>query len=143
MNGTSGFLAGYRKTISALQSFSGLDHWTKRGTLTQDAKKGLPSHPPNPGASRRTLSQARPRLCGGPSFHVSRITFHGSRERSENAAGGLFQHPCRSAVFYLPITIAYRFLNEHRHQFGTGARHLFPTKELPRMAPQFLLMTRF
>ncbi len=30
-----------------------------------------------------------------PSFHVSRLTFHGPCERSENAAGGLFQHPAR------------------------------------------------
>jgi hypothetical protein len=48
--------------------------------------KRRPSHPPNPGAPRRALSQARPQLRGYPSFHVSRLTFHGSWERSENAA---------------------------------------------------------
>jgi len=36
-----------------------------------------------------------------PSFYVSRLTFHGSRERSENAAGGRFQHPARCTRLWL------------------------------------------
>jgi hypothetical protein len=29
----------------------------------QDAQKGQTSHPPNPGAPRRAVPQARPQLC--------------------------------------------------------------------------------
>ena len=49
------------------------------------ARRDAPS--PKQGRS----SEADPRFT----FHVSRLTFHGSRERSENDAGGLFQHPAR------------------------------------------------
>jgi hypothetical protein len=61
----------------------------------QDAQKGQTSHPPNPGAPRRTLSHARPQLRSLPSFYVSHLTFHSSWERSENDAGGLFQQPAK------------------------------------------------
>jgi hypothetical protein len=61
----------------------------------QDAQKGQTSHPPNPGAPRRALSHARPQLRSLPSFYVSHLTFQGFWERSENAAGGLFQQPAK------------------------------------------------
>ena len=107
MNGTSGFHAGCGKTISAQQRFDGLHVWDKRRTPSQDAQKGRPARP----------QQAKWRcvLC----------SVRGASERSENAAGGLFQHPARSAVFYLPITITYRFLHEQQHQFGTSFWHDF------------------
>ena len=62
----------------------------------QDAQKAVTSHPPNPGAPRRAVPQARLQFFGCPSFYVSRFTFHGSSERGENAAGRLFQHPARN-----------------------------------------------
>lgn len=70
---------------------------------SQVAQKDQTSHPPNPGAPRRTLSQARPqgvgrlrRTCGG---YVAR------RHRTENAAGGLVQQPARPS----PVAPAHRF----------------------------------
>ena len=48
------------KTNSAQQNFDGLHVCDMRGTPSQDAQKGQTSHPPNPGAPRRALSQARP-----------------------------------------------------------------------------------
>ncbi len=121
MNGTSGFQAGYGKTISAHQSFDGLHVWDKSRTLQQDAQKGQTSHPPNPGASRRAYSQARPQQA---KWRCVLCSLRGASERSENAAGGLFQHPARNAVFYLPITITHRFLNGQRHKYKTGFWHL-------------------
>jgi hypothetical protein len=102
MNGTSGFLAGCGKTNSVQRSFTGLHVWDKSRTPQQDAQKGQTSHPPNPGTPRRTLFHARPQQAKGRCVLCS---VRGASERSENAAGGLFQHPARSAVFYLPITI--------------------------------------
>ena len=52
--------AGFGKTASIQQNFDGLRVWHDRGTLSQDAQKGQTSHPPNPGAPRRAVSQARP-----------------------------------------------------------------------------------
>ena len=82
----------------------------------QDAQKGQTSHPPNPGAPRRTLSHARPQQAKGRCVLCS---VRGASEQSENAAGGLFQHPARSAVFYLPPP-SYRLLYAQQPQFGTG-----------------------
>jgi hypothetical protein len=78
----------------------------------QDAQKGRPARP----------QQAKWRcvLCS-----VRRAS-----ERSENAAGGLFQHPARSAVFYLPITMTNRLLYEQQPQFRTGSWHLLRTHDL-------------
>ena len=112
MNGTSGFLAGCGKTISAQQSFDGLHIWDKRKTLPQDAQKGRSARPQQ--AKRRCV------LC----------SVRGASSRSENAAGGLFQHPARSAVFYLPITMTHRLLHEQRRQFGTISWHLHHTHYL-------------
>jgi filamentous hemagglutinin family protein len=78
----------------------------------QDAQKGRSARPQQ--AKRRCV------LC----------SVRGASERSENAAGGLFQHPARSAVFYLPITIVSRFLHEPRHQFGTGSERPLRTHDL-------------
>ena len=78
----------------------------------QDAQKGRPARPQQ--AKKRCV------LC----------SVRGASEQSENNAGGLFQHPARSAVFYIPITIAYQFLHEQRPQFGTGSSHLFRTHDL-------------
>jgi hypothetical protein len=123
MNGTSGFQAGCGKTISAQQRFDGLHVWDNRRTRSQDAQKGRPARP----------QQAKWRcvLCA-----VRRAT-----ERSENAAGELFQHPVRSAVFYLPITIAYRFQHEKRHQFVEGSWHLIRNRKLRHMTPQVRMTT--
>jgi hypothetical protein len=86
-------LAGCGQSISAQQNFNVLHVWNKKGTPPQDAQKFQTSHPPNPGAPRRAFSQARPQA---PRLTlVSRLTFHGSWERSENDAGGLFQDPAR------------------------------------------------
>jgi hypothetical protein len=83
----------------------------------QDAQKCRPARP----------QQAKGRcvLC----------SVRGASERSKNAAGGLFQHPARSAVFYLPPS-TNRLLHEQRPQFGTGAWHPLRTKELPLTATQ-------
>jgi len=39
-------------------------------------------------------------------------------------------------------SLLYRFFREHRHRFGSGAWHLYRTKELPLMVPHIRLMTR-
>jgi hypothetical protein len=111
-----------RKTISARQNFAGLHVRNTRRTSLQDAQKGQTSHPPNPGAPRRALSQARPQRvkgrggtyrtsCGpfaltmglGERKSPSSISYfretpppRGGSERCENAAGGLFQLPVRT-----------------------------------------------
>ena len=54
--------------------------------------KRRPYHPPNPGAPRRALSQARPQRAKRRCVHCS---VRGASERSEHVAGGLFQHPAR------------------------------------------------
>jgi hypothetical protein len=76
----------------------------------QDAQKGRPARP----------QQAKWRcvLCS-----VRRAS-----ERSENAAGGLFQHPARSAVFYLPPS-TNRLLHEQQPRFGTGSWNRFRTHD--------------
>jgi hypothetical protein len=93
----------------------------------QDAQKGQTSHPPNPGAPRRTLSHARPQQAKGRCVLCS---VRGASERSENAAGGLFQHPAKKCSRLSPDHHTYRFLQEQRHQFGTGAWHLLRTHDL-------------
>src|SRR6267143_5031534 len=50
----------------------------------------LPRQPLRPGTRLVPSKAAAPRLT-----HVSRLTFHGSWERRENDAGGLFQHLAR------------------------------------------------
>ncbi len=74
----------------------------------QDAQKGRPARP----------QQAKWRcvLC----------SVRGASERSENDAGGLFQHPARSAVVYLPITMTNRLLHNQRPQFGKEPWQLSP-----------------
>ena len=76
----------------------------------QDAQKGRPARP----------QQAKGRcvLC----------SVRGASERSENAAGGLFQHPARSAVFYLPPS-TNRLLRKQRHRLGTDAWRLRRTHD--------------
>ena len=90
MNGTSGFPAGCGKTISSQQNFDGLHIWTRGEYLPQDAQKGRSARPQQ--AKRRCV------LC----------SVRGASERSENAAGGLFQHPARawvrSRIVVLPHT---------------------------------------
>jgi len=44
----------------AREIFGDPHSWHSRRTLSQDAQKGKTSHPPNPGAPRRALSQSRP-----------------------------------------------------------------------------------
>ena len=50
----------------ARETFDGPHVWHNRKTLPQDAQKGQTSHPPNPGAPRRALSQARPQQMKAP-----------------------------------------------------------------------------
>jgi len=72
---STGSLAGCGKTI-----VHGGNSMARRSRATensaQDAQKGQTSHPPNPGALRRALSQARPQLLADPrfTFHASRFT---------------------------------------------------------------------
>jgi hypothetical protein len=60
-------------------------------------------------------SAADPRFT----FHVSRLTFHGSWERGENTAGGLFQHPARDVRSLRPLlgrpTSAHIFTLAYTH----------------------------
>ena len=53
-------LASCGATISAGENFEGPHVWPNGKTLLQYAQKDQTSHPPNPGAPRRALSQARP-----------------------------------------------------------------------------------
>ena len=85
--------------------------------LQQDAQKGRPARPQQ--ARRRCV------LC----------SVRGASERSENAAGGLFQHPARSAVFYLPPS-TIRLLHEQRPEHGTDSCRLLRIKELQLTATQ-------
>jgi len=58
--------------------------------LRSSAYQGQEENTPA-GCSKRSSSKAAtPQLT---IVHVSRLTFHGSWERCENAAGGLFQQP--------------------------------------------------
>jgi len=54
------------------------------------SRLSLPRQTLRPGTRLIPCKAAAPRLT-----LVSRLTFHGSWERSENEAGGLFQHPAR------------------------------------------------
>ena len=65
----------------------GLHVWHNGETLPQDAQKGQNSHPPNPGAPRRALSQSRPQLLADPrfTFHASRFTVPVSDARTKLA----------------------------------------------------------
>ena len=112
MNGTSGFQTGCGKTISAQQSFDGLHVWDKRRTPSQDAQKGSPARPQQ--AKRRCV------LC----------SVRGASSRSENAAGGLFQHPAKKCGLLPPDHHTYRLLHEQRHQFGTSSWHLLRPHDL-------------
>ena len=78
----------------------------------QDAQKCRPARPQQ--AKRRCV------LC----------SVRGASERSENAAGGLFQHPAKKCGLLPPDHHTYRFLHEQRPRFGTGAWHLFHTHDL-------------
>ena len=127
MNGTSGFLAGCGKIISAQKRFDGPHVWDKRRTPSQDDQKGQTSHPPNPGAPRRTLSHARPQQAKRRCILCS---VRGASERSENAADGLFQHPAKKCGLLPPHHHAYWFLQEQRHRFVTDSRHLLRTHDL-------------
>ena len=82
----------------------------------QDAQKGCPARPQQ--AKRRCVLRS----------------VRGASERSENDAGGLFQHPARSAVFYLPPS-TNRLLREQQPQFGTDSWHLLRTHDLS-LSPQ-------
>ena len=73
--GKAVLLTGFGKPISAQKSFDRLHIRDKRRTPPQDAQKGRPARPQQ--AKRRCV------LC----------SVRGASERSENAAGGLFQHP--------------------------------------------------
>ena len=50
----------------AHESFDGRHVWHNRKTVPQDAQKGQPSHPPNPGTPRRALFQSRPQPKNRP-----------------------------------------------------------------------------
>jgi hypothetical protein len=78
----------------------------------QAAQKGRPARP----------QQAKGRcvLC----------SVRGASERSENAAGGLFQHPAKKCGLLPPDHHTYRFLHEQQPQFGTGSWHCFRTHDL-------------
>src|SRR5712692_7912320 len=78
--GRAVLLTGFGKTISAQQSFDRLHIRDKRRTPPQDAQKGRPARAQQ--AKRRCV------LC----------SVRGASERSENAAGGLFQHPADAAL---------------------------------------------
>jgi hypothetical protein len=78
----------------------------------QDAQKGRPARPHQ--AKRRCV------LC----------SVRGASSRSENAAGGFFQHPAKKCGLLPPDHHTHRFLHEQQPQFGTGAWHLFPTHDL-------------
>ena len=123
----SGFQVGCRKTNSTQQSFDGLHVWDKRRTPPQDVQKGQTSHPPNPGAPRRALPQARPQQAKGRGVLCS---VRGASERSENAAGGLFQHPAKKYGLLPPDHHTYRLLHEQHPQFGTGSWCLLHTHDL-------------
>ena len=96
----------------ARENFDGPHVWHNGRTLPQDAQNGQTSHPPNPGAPRRAVPQARPQRVKGRGIPsgahgatnkehqvcarrrvVRRPGPRGGSERCENAAGGLFQHP--------------------------------------------------
>jgi hypothetical protein len=77
----------------------------------QAAQKGRPARPQQ--AKRRCVLRS----------------VRGASERSENDAGGLFQHPARSAAFYLPPS-TNRLLREQRCQSGAGSWQLFRTHDL-------------
>jgi hypothetical protein len=78
----------------------------------QDAQKGRSARPQQ--AKRRCV------LC----------SVRGASERSENAAGGLFQHPAKKCSRLSPDHHTYRLLREQRHQFRTDAWHRFRTHDL-------------
>jgi hypothetical protein len=75
-----GSLVGYGITILVHQNFERHN----RRTLLQGAQTGQTSHPPNPGAPRRALRQARPQLLPDPrfTFRASRFTAPGSDART-------------------------------------------------------------
>ena len=98
-------LTGCGKTISAQQNFDSPHVWDNWRTLPQDAQNGglltrqprrllhpsalsLPRQPLHPGTRLVPGKAAAPQLT-----LVSRLTFHASLERRENAADGFFQHP--------------------------------------------------
>ncbi len=70
-------LAGCGKTAVVRPIFDGSPVSQSKSTLPQDAQKGRWSHPPNPGAPRRALSQeGRSKPCFP---FTSLITHHASR----------------------------------------------------------------
>ena len=64
-------LAARQKAKLARGNFDGLHVWHNSRPLPQDAQKGQISHPPNPGAPRRALSQVRPQPKNRPQAHPS------------------------------------------------------------------------
>ena len=64
-------LAARRRAVLACENFYSLYLWPSRRTLPQDAQKGQTSHPPNPGAPKRALSQARPQTKNRPQAYPS------------------------------------------------------------------------
>jgi hypothetical protein len=99
----------------ARQNFTVLFILDNRRTTRRMLKMATFS-PTHPGAPGRVLSLERPQLRASPSFHVSRLTFHGSWERGENAAGGLFQHLAKRKG----VCIGHESKQRRHHQRSSG-----------------------
>ena len=138
-----------RKTISAQQNFENLHVRDKSRTPSKDAQKGQTFHPPNPGALRRALPQARPQQCitrfqkGSLDWsqtariegaHSDRVV--SASERAIQATLSiLFQHPAKplcatmrhDEMLVLPVTHAHRpvepFRSGSRATHGRFTRH--------------------
>ena len=87
------WLAGCGKTMLARENFVGPHRWHNGKTPGRMLKKAVQRSVRRESLNVKGFGGREP---GNPTFHVSRLTFHGSWERRENAAGGLFQHPVRA-----------------------------------------------
>ena len=69
------------------------------GTRAEQSRRMLKKATFSPSQPWRAKTRLIPGKVAAPRLIlVSRLTFHGSRGRCENAAGGLFQHPAERAL---------------------------------------------